>query len=235
MAVEATSDMNRRQIETALENTGLICRGGFNPGPEDRLPEQLGAIGTVVLIGNAGPAMWQEFSGSPEYGQGQGGGEPLDTWSRRILDEVAGRLDAKVVYPFDGPPYFPFQRWAIRSDQVWQSPIGALVHPHHGLWHAYRGALLFAERLDFRGSPKGESPCESCTDQPCLQTCPVGAFSVGRYDVAACTRHVGSAAGRDCMDRGCLARRACPLGRDHHYGPAQARFHMDHFLRRPPG
>jgi hypothetical protein len=29
---------------------------------------------------------------------------------------------------------------------------------------------------------------------------------------------------------GCLARRACPVGQAHVYGPAQARFHMAAFL-----
>ena len=37
----------------------------------------------------------------------------------------------------------------------------------------------------------------------------------------------GFDAGRE---RGCMARRACPVGRDHLYPAAQARFHMEAFL-----
>lgn len=222
--------MDRRQIELALQSTGLLYRGGFNPGADDRFPEILGAVGTVVLIGNAGPAMWQVFSNSPEYRDDAGSGDPQDDWSRRVIDEVAAKLGAKAVYPFDGPPYLPFQSWAMKSDSVWQSPIGPLIHMRYGLWHAYRGALVFPKPLDLEAAPKGVSSCESCTAQPCLHTCPVGAFSVGNYDVAACTAHITSASGQDCMDGACLARRACPLGGDYHYGPAQARFYMDHFI-----
>ena len=103
-----------------MENTGLIYRGGFNPGPEDRFPEHLGTIGTVVLIGNAGPAMWQVFSRSPEYRDDRGSGDPQDDWSRRVLDEVAEKLGAKAVYPFDGPPNLPFQSWAMDDNTLWK-------------------------------------------------------------------------------------------------------------------
>jgi hypothetical protein len=33
------------------------------------------------------------------------------------------------------------------------------------------------------------------------------------------------------MEFACLARHACPVGRDYRYAPAQARFHMQSFLR----
>jgi hypothetical protein len=59
----------------------------------------------------------------------------------------------------------------------------------------------------------------------------VGAFSRGAYDVAACVGHVESVAGADCMDFGCRARRACPVGAEYAYSPEQASFTMRAFLR----
>jgi hypothetical protein len=59
----------------------------------------------------------------------------------------------------------------------------------------------------------------------------VGAFSPGAYDVAACVGHVKSVAGADCMEAGCRARRACPVGPEYAYSPAQANFFMHAFLR----
>jgi hypothetical protein len=57
------------------------------------------------------------------------------------------------------------------------------------------------------------------------------AFSDAGYDVAACAGHLRSAAGADCMGLGCRARRACPVGAEHAYGPEHANFFMQAFLR----
>jgi hypothetical protein len=37
--------------------------------------------------------------------------------------------------------------------------------------------------------------------------------------------------GAACREGGCLARRACPVGDEFRYLPAQARFHTEAFLR----
>ncbi len=217
--------MDIRKIERALDGTGLIIRGGFAPQAGDGLKSD---VACVVMIGNAGPEMWDAFSESSEFSAHV---DPLDAWSRRVIGDAASRLQADAVYPFDGPPYFPFQRWAMRADQVWASPIGPLVHPEFGLWHAYRGALLFRVGVAFESRSETASPCDTCIDQPCLTTCPVAAFPPGGYDVPACAGYLKSAAGEDCMSRGCLARRACPVGREYHYGTDHAGFHMFHFLK----
>jgi len=216
-------------IEAAIESAGLVLRGAFHPGPDDSVP----ALGdgrkaaTLALVGNAGPGMWEAFARSPE--RADGADHALDRWTRRVLGEAARALGATALFPFGGPPYLPFQRWAMRAEAVAPSPIGPLIHPEYGLWHAYRGALAFAETIALPPRPALASPCESCAEKPCLSTCPVGAFSAQGYDVAACAAHIETAAGADCMDLGCRARRACPVGRAHVYGPAQARFHMEAF------
>jgi Fe-S-cluster-containing hydrogenase component 2 len=104
-----------------------------------------------------------------------------------------------------------------------------LIHPDHGLWHAYRAALLFAVRLDVPPRDGRPAPCATCRDRPCLTTCPVGAFTDTGYDVERCVDHIVSPAGRTCREQGCLARRACPVGSA--YAPAQQAFHMQAFLR----
>ena len=35
----------------------------------------------------------------------------------------------------------------------------------------------------------------------------------------------------ECREAGCLARRACPVGREHAYRPAHAAFHMTAFAK----
>ncbi len=214
--------MDFQRIQDAVAATGLMCRGGFHPHPDDGVP---GEPGTLVIVGNAGPDMWQAFSAGRWEETA-----PMNGWTSRVLGRVAADVGASVLFPFDGPPYLPFQRWAQRADAVFPSPLGPFVHPDFGLWHAYRGALAFTEELTLPSRDERPSPCDSCDDRPCLTTCPVQAFEIGRYDVPACARHIASPAGADCMDHGCRARRACPIGQDYAYATAQARFHMDHFL-----
>jgi hypothetical protein len=217
-------------LAAAALETGLLTRGGFHPAPGDSVPS-LGPgrpTASVVLLGNVGASLWPVFSVSAEYRDGRP--DPLDRWSRRVVDALAVRFGARAAYPFDGPPWLPFQRWAMRAEPVFASPIGPLVHVRHGLWHAYRGALLFADHVDLPPRESGDSPCESCAARPCLHTCPVGALQPGGYDVPTCTAHIATRAGGDCLEQGCRARRACPVGQSSPYPPAQQALHMRAFL-----
>ena len=209
-------------VQAAVAAHGLICRGGFHPRPADAVP---GAAGTLVLVGNAGPEMWKAFSRGRRDEP-----HPLNAWARRVMGKVADGLGARALFPFDGPPYLPFQRWAQRAEPVHPSPIGPLIHPDFGLWHAYRAALVFAGKLALPPPDARPSPCETCSEKPCLSACPVDAFTTGAYDVPACTAHISAPSGADCVDRGCRARLACPVGRSYVYAPAQARHHMEGFL-----
>ena len=214
--------MTLNTIANELTRHGLIVRGGFHPTPSDGVP---GNPATLVIIGNAGPGMWRAFEAVRA-----GGADPLDEWTKGVITNVAETVGATAFFPFDGPPYHPFQKWAKRADTVFESPIGPLIHPEYGLWHGYRGALGFADEIELPEAQSAVSPCQRCADKPCLSACPAGALSHGNYDVPACTDHIGSEAGADCLERACLARRACPVGRDYVQEPAQAAFHMKHFL-----
>ena len=218
------------EIEQALAPTGLVLRGGFHPRPGDEVPPLPGGAptGTLVLVGNAGPSMWRVFTAARLT---HAEPNPLDSWTGRVLTRAAAGLGAHPLFPFDGPPWLPFQRWARRAEPVAPSPIGPLIHPDYGLWHAYRGALAFSEGLDLPPPDTRPRPCDSCADKPCLGTCPVAALTPGAYDIAACIDHITAQAGRDCSDLGCRARRACPIGREYIYEPEQAAFHMRAFIR----
>jgi hypothetical protein len=215
------------RLAEAVAAAGLVCRGGFHPGPEDGVPPRPDGApaATVLLVGNAGPGLWAAFARERRDEP-----DPLDGWSRRTVEGLAERLGGWALFPFGGPPYLPFQRWARRAEPVHPSPLGALIHPEFGLWHAYRGALAFAERLDLPPRADRPSPCAACAARPCLAACPAGAVTAAGYDAPACVGHLSGAMGADCLDGGCLARRACPVGRQHAYGPEQQRFHMAAFL-----
>ncbi len=208
-------------VASSLSLLGLLPRGGFLPEMDE---PGFDGVGTVILLGNAGAAMWEAFL--PHI---DGAPSPLDRWTKRVVDPIAERFGARAVYPF-GPDAPPFQRWALRAEAVHPSPLGILIHPDYGLWHAYRAALLFSERLDLPPRSEAPSPCESCVEKPCLSACPVGAFTGSAYDVAACADHLARPEA-DCTSVGCHARNACPVGPEWRYPEAQIRFHTAAFAR----
>lgn len=211
------------RLDRYLDEFGLITRGGFHPGAGDPMADE---FATVLLIGNAGSALWQPFEENHTPHQ-----HALDIWTKQILDKAAALFSATAYYPFEGPPYHPFQQWAMRAEGLKPSPLQILIHPEYGLWHAYRGALAFKEILDLPSSPAQLSPCETCEEKPCLSGCPVDAFDGRGYDVAACAAYLQSSAGGDCLTRGCKARRRCMVGTDYQYDPSHAAFHMEAFVK----
>jgi hypothetical protein len=219
-------------IDEALSATGLLTLGSFEPQPSDGVAD-CGQQCCLVLIGNAGPDMWRVFSAS---GFDENELNPLDDWSARVLGAVAGDLSqrfglsVKALFPFDGPPHHPFQRWAQRSGTVHPSPIGPMIHATYGLWHAYRGAFLIEAKIVDAPAQPGPSPCLSCLEKPCLIGCPVGAFSSHGYNVPACLDLLEKEPDGTCLSASCLARRACPVGRTYTYEAPQARFHMAKFF-----
>lgn len=210
-------------VAEAAAAEGLLAGGGLHPGPGDGAPE---GTGTIVLLCPDGRAFWDRFRAAPECADGAP--DPLDRWSVRVIGGLAARLGAEALFPFGGPPWRPFTRWARASGAAWEAPVGLLVHARLGLFVSYRGALALRPRLDL--PPPPERPCDACA-RPCLGACPAGALTGAGYDIAACHGLLDTAAGADCLDRGCAVRRACPVGaglRD----AAQSAFHMASFHRR---
>lgn len=98
---------------------------------------------TLLLLGPAEPGFWAHLQAQPEWG----GPDPVDRWSRRVIGRIACDLGAKALFPFGGPPYHPFYRWALRTGRVWDSPVRLLVHSGQGLMVSFRGALALKEAV----------------------------------------------------------------------------------------
>jgi hypothetical protein len=239
MASAAPSTEGIRQV---LAERGLHLRGGWLPDPDvDRLPllPGGGSAGVVWMVGVVGSEHWSDFSASPFFTDGLP--DPLDRWSQAIGDELAARWGGRALYPFSGPPYWPFQQWASRAEHLQNSPLMLRIDPVYGLWHGYRFALALpgsppANLVAPAAPPSGlGSLCLQCDGQPCLKACPVSAFDGTGYRVDACLGWLQQPGGEPCMQQGCLARRACPVGAAYRYPTDVAAFHMTAFaaLHRP--
>ena len=219
-------------LEKKLQASGLHLLGLLKITDEEISSFRLdvGAGASIALVGNIGSSYWPVFADSPEYRDGQV--DPLDRWSRRVGGQLADAIGAKAVYPFEGPPYFPFQQWAKRTGSLTHSAMGLMIHPRYGLWHSYRFGLLMpaAGGLVAHQLIAQQSPCESCVAKPCLNTCPVGAFDLVGYDVDACAQYLKKTPRARCHSEGCLARLSCQVGLKYQYDCAEHRFHLRAFL-----
>ena len=86
-------------IETAfsaIERAGLVPRGAFKLEEGERIGE-LADIRTIVLAGMAGRDGWNAFAASPEASDGLA--DPLDRWSRRLIESLARELGGEGAVP----------------------------------------------------------------------------------------------------------------------------------------
>lgn len=224
--------LERSMIEdlaAAFSAHGLMLRGGFNFADREETPSGLSgaAARSVLLVGQAGAAPWPHFlrwKGS----QSRIVTNPLDTWSRAVIGAVAAKFAARAVSPSDRP-YLPFQQWAMRAEGLKPSPLGILMHSQYGLWHSYRGALLFEDEIAASEAREAIHLCDACVGKPCLKSCPVDAYSEAGFAHQACVSHVRGQNGAPCRTGGCLDRNACPYGTDYRYPAEVQAFHMAAF------
>lgn len=216
-------------LTALLGEHGLRPRGRFNFQADENAPPSVTGrpAASLVLVGQTGAENWPHFqdwlSAQERHPE-----NPLDTWSREVINHVADKVQARAVFPSD-KPWLPFQQWAVRAEGLKPSPLGILIHPQFGLWHAYRGALLLDNELQ-PDKALDPHPCDNCVGKPCLKTCPVSAFSEGGFDSTGCVTHVTESTGNICRDGGCLARNACPVGTQYRYSERIQAFHMAAFV-----
>ncbi|MGD9917188.1 MAG: ferredoxin [Paenirhodobacter sp.] len=181
---------------------------------------------TIALLSPDEPGFWAHVTAAPEFADGAP--DPLDRWSERVIGRIAAEQGARALFPFGGPPHQPFFAWALRSGQAVSSPVRLMAHARMGLWASFRGALALPGAL-VQVAPAAD-PCAPCA-APCTRVCPVGAMSREGYNVPLCHDFLDTPEGAECLERGCLARRACPIGQTYGRLEVQSAWHMRHFHR----
>jgi hypothetical protein len=179
-----------------------------------------GASGALI-VGNAGRSLWQKFSAAPERALGE---DPLDAYTRRILDEAARLTTPCAAVGFyaeqRGGQYLPLVKLAQRAGFGTPGRVGVLIHPVYGPWLAIRAVLLVSDALS-SAEPARFDPCAGCP-APCASACHGGVIGVQGVDVAGCyqTRLTNPKCALACD-----ARSACVVGPEHAYSAEQIAHH----------
>ncbi|NIY71802.1 ferredoxin [Marivivens donghaensis] len=208
-------------LREILAEHGLRAAGAFIPDVADGLPDEVQA---VIMLAPDEPHFWIVFTSSPEWTDGHA--DPLDSWSARVIGEIAEASGAKPLFPFTDPPFRPFYKWAIKAGAC-ASPVMLLADGTAGLFASFRGALAFDKFVQIATLT---APCSTCERRSCLSSCPVDALNAGGYDTAKCAAYLRSPAGSDCLEMGCRVRRSCHVGSANR--PAdQSAYSLQEFLR----
>lgn len=179
----------------------------------------------------------------------------LRNTNRAVTDEIDATLgddtvavDTNFVQLYPTPAnqdHIPLMRLGALAGWNVPSPLGLGLHPEYGPWSAYRAAWLTqSTRLPetYRIKPgefaspglnalqNSASLCLGC-DAPCASACPADAIHLGRdINLERCYAHRVPETSDCHID--CAARKACPIGADHHYDDDQLAHHMSMTWRR---
>lgn len=180
-----------------------------------RKPDGPARYRQLILIGNAGPALWASVQAA-----GQGGPDPIDDFSiacveRWFLDRC-GDAARRRLYPGDAP--IDLQALGRLAGWHHDSPLMLGILPRWGTWFGYRVALLADSALPPTPPLQATSPCQGCRERPCVAGCPASAVGE-RFSLQRCIDYRQAPASR-CAGT-CLARLSCPVGADQRYPEEQ--------------
>lgn len=225
------------KFESALQNLAEAGLNIFASTPIKSLPPEIlkdielegidvSRAATIVILGNGGGTLWSKLSKPIDPAQ-----HPFDQYTQRQIlnfnDQYLHDTELQLLYPH--PKWtIPLQRLGRLLNIARPSKLGLDIHPNFGPWFAYRGAFLTSVELpptNMRSNLNDvESPCESCATTPCISHCPSGAVQKDKFQLSTCSDFRLSESS-PCFDR-CLARMACPVGREHQYSLEQFQYHM---------
>ena len=170
----------------------------------------------LILLGHGGRRLWACVQAA-----GASGPDPIDDYTQATLARwFAETLPGKryrLLYPGNAP--IGLQSLGRLAGWHHATPFMLGIDARWGTWYAYRAALLADTDFPAFSEVDRDNPCLHCSDKPCLAACPAGALDHAAFDLPACIGHRLQPES-SCALR-CLARCACPVGREHRYDEAQ--------------
>lgn len=201
----AQAGLNRHHL-FSLAALPATMRAALNAAPNEK---------QLILLGHGGRKLWSKLQAARPDSD-----DPIDDYTRLTVDRVLGQIlppsAYRIVYPGTGP--IGLQALGALAGWHHPSPFAIGMDAEWGSWFAYRAVIL--ANSDFALSPTVDrgNPCLNCQDRPCLSACPAGACGTP-FALDACMDE-RLLANSPCRHN-CLARRACPVGREHAYDAAQ--------------
>ncbi len=175
----------------------------------------------VVLIGSAGPRLWDIVSN--DYWQKQ---DPIDQYSIRSAEELVDRMwkGESIQWLYPGPKPVPLQRLSRFAGWSHQSLLGLDIHPTFGTWFACRAAFIIELPIPCTPRLETSSPCDDCLDKPCRTQCPSGAVRErNNFGLSECGSY--RVADESRCSHQCIARLSCPAGSKWRYADDQLAYH----------
>lgn len=214
--------MNVDYIKEALDFSGFNLLAVLDLQHVD-VPDDLPSQGSLLLIGNAGDALWDALPQA--YRQLE---NPIDDYTRdtvqQILEQHHGTVSWRLLFPSVDGAGPNLQSLGTVAGWHHPSPLGNGIHHRYGLWFAYRAVIWIDQALPATPVARAESPCVSCTGQPCLRACPAQALAVGKPpDLLACSAW-RTALQSSCAST-CLARISCPVAPQWRYSDDQIEYY----------
>lgn len=183
----------------------------------------------LILVGHRGRRFWAALQE-----RGMHGAHPMDQFvTECIATWMEGPLHGhtwRQVFP--GPQAVGLQSLGRLAGWHHASPFWVGVHQDWGSWFAYRAVVLADTDLPLTPRLETPSPCDSCSEKPCIRACPAGALAsaqTGAWQLRTCLDY-RKQEGSPCQDR-CLARNACPVGAAQRYDDAQISYHYLHSMQ----
>lgn len=192
--------------------------------------------GLLLLI-----ALGPRFGSRTRYREAEAA-DAFDTRARGLASELVERHlrlqdpETQILYP-GAANGLDLRAWLRAAKVQYPSRLGIGIRPDVGTWFAVRAAvattLLDAQRTSigrmYPELPEGPSPCDVCTEAPCVQACPASAIDAADPLIRCVNHRVDEARNTEgdsssCASR-CHSRSSCPVGLQHRYPDALMRYH----------
>lgn len=213
--------------DQTLEEAGLVLQGVLPTARVD-LPVEANGFSQLLVFAHGGRRFWEyarSLVSEPDPED-----DLLDHCAMTLAQDFMSRIDEhdyRILYPVD---HMGIDLIGIGRELGWHhpSPMGIGIMPKWGTWFAYR--VVIAANTQFEPtSHQVESPCETCSDRPCINACPAGAVSsASSFNLESCATY-RMESGAACASQ-CLSRQRCPVASEHQYGETQIRYHYDRSL-----